>query len=67
MEGRQQEWEVRLGRDDSGSGQRVVGQVVRSDWILGTCEQDEQVDKKSRQPDRLVLGERTFREWGQMR
>lgn len=40
----------------------MVGQVVRSDWIWGTCEQDEQVDKKSRQPDRLGLGERTFRQ-----
>lgn len=36
--------------------------MVRSDWILGTCEQDEQVDKKGRQPDRLGLGERTFRQ-----
>lgn len=37
------------GRDNSGWGQRVVGQTVISDWILGTWEQDEQVDKKGRQ------------------
>ena len=33
------------------------GQVVRSDWVLGTCEQDEQVDKKGKQPERSGLGE----------
>lgn len=35
---------------------------MRSDWILGTCEQDGQVDKKGRQLGRLPLGERTFRQ-----
>lgn len=39
-----------------------MGQVVRSDWILGTREQDGQVGKKGRQPDRSLLGEGTYRQ-----
>lgn len=37
---------------------------MRSDWILGTCEQDGQVDKKGRRLDRSSLGEKTFRQNG---